>query len=231
MKQVVFSKNAGRMANSFLALLLLLMLVSCTKDDSQDAGIEYRIDETASGDSIYVEIPAFFSENENLQQSLHELEKETKKLRKIYEKAEKKGEFLDMRCYPAESDDFPQVTVVWCTIEKGTRLYDLVTLCADEKQGVSITCREALERTGLTGVELSLQVGELVQKSGMKGELSTTEMQGFRIDDGGSVSEIYMKVRMEVVNADTTVQEEHFFSFDPEKKALTKLSKKGFDIP
>lgn len=212
-------------------LFVLLSAAACRKKEAADAGIGIQIEETASEDGTLLQIPVFYSDEEGQQQSLRELEKETKKLRKICEKADRKGEHLEMRCYPAGDGDYPQVTVIWYIADESTRQYDLITLGTDEKEGLPITCREALERAGISGVDLTLQVGKLAQESGMRGEISTMEMQGFRIDGEGTVREVYMKLLMEIREEEETLYEEHFFSYDLEGGSLVKLSEKGYDVP
>jgi len=172
-----------------LLLLFLCILSSCKSTENTDAKIRIRLEEYSTGNGTSVQIPEFYSENEQLQQSIHELERETKKLRRIYEKAKKNKEHLEMRCYVSDTEGFPQVTVVWYTAEEDTRTYNLTTLCADEKEGLPVTCREALVRTGMRGVDLSLQVGKLAQEADLRGEISSMEMQGFRIDETGIVRE------------------------------------------
>lgn len=228
---MVKRKHPGRTAAAVILLLCLFLLVSCKKADSGDTGIEILIEETVSQDGTQVQIPVFHTENEKLQQSLRDLEKETRKLQKVYERAQKRGEHLEMRCYLCDTDHYPQVTVVWYTDGADTRLYNLVTLAVDEKEGLPVTCKEALERTGMSGVDLSLRVGKLAQEKKLRGEISTMEMQGFKLDEEGGVSEVYMKLEMGIKGEEETKTEEHFFSYDPKEESLVKLSEKGFDVP
>ena len=214
-----------------LLLLFLCTLSSCKSTDHADAGIRIRLEEYSTGNGTSVQIPEFYAENEQLQQSIHELERETKKLRRICEKAKKNNEHLEMQSYIRDTDGFPQVTVVWYTAEEDSRTYNLVTLCADEKEGIPITCREALVRTGMRGVDLSLQVGKLAQEADLGGELSSMEMQGFQIDETGIVREIYMKLLIRKEEGKEPVEEEHFFTFIPEEDRIMPLSEKGFDVP
>lgn len=212
-------------------LLCLCILTSCRKDQEGDSGISILVHEPGTKDGMAVQIPEFKSENEEVQKRLRELEKQTNLLWKIYEKEESRGSHMEMRCYTEEVKNYPQVTVVWFVAEEDIQTYNLVSLCADEKQGLPITCKEALEKTGMTGVDLSLRVGRLQKEMKIRGELSSTEMQGFRIDESGKVTEIYMKLIMKVVKGEQTIEEEHFFSYYPDEEKLVRLSERGFDIP
>ena len=224
-------KNRIKTVKWILLLLFLCILSSCKSTENTDAKIRIRLEEYSTGNGTSVQIPEFYSENEQLQQSIHELERETKKLRRIYEKAKKNKDHLEMRCYVSDTEGFPQVTVVWYTAEEDTRTYNLTTLCADEKEGLPVTCREALVRTGMRGVDLSLQVGKLAQEADLRGEISSMEMQGFRIDETGIVREIYMKLLIRIEEGEEQVEEEHYFSFIPEEDRIVNLSERGIDVP
>ncbi|MDO5131766.1 MAG: hypothetical protein Q4D81_02150 [Eubacteriales bacterium] len=177
------------------------------------------------------QIPSFVSKDEQVSRNLRDLEKQTKALRKIVDREQKKGTFLEMLSYPLDLKNYPQVTVVWKTQEDGSYLHNLVSLAADETEGQPITCKEALERTGMTGVDLSLQVGKLAMESGLRGDLTATEMQGFRIDENGEVVEIYMKLTTEVREDEDPRDEEHFFAYVLSEEKLEKLSERGFNVP
>lgn len=218
----------------FSIIFLLItssLLLSCNKTEAGNLNIEIRINERKTESGSMIQIPEFVSENEEVQKNLHDLEKDTKELEKIVEKEEKKGADMEMRCYTGGTENYPQVTVIWYVDEEGSRLYNLMTLGADKQAGEPITCKEALEKTELTGVDLSLQVGKLVQESSVRGELQTTEMQGFKIGDQGQVEEIYMKVTTMIEEEEEEIIEEHFFSYVLEEDRLIKLSDLGFDVP
>ena len=212
-------------------LLCLCALTSCRKEKDGNTGISILIHESVTKDGMAVQIPEFRSGSEEVQKQLRELEKQTNTLEKICEREESRGSHMEMRSYVDEVKNYPQVTVVWFVAEEDIHTYNLMSLCADEKQGLPITCKEALEMTGLTGVELSLRVGRLQKEMKIRGELSSTEMQGFRIDESGKVTEIYMKLTMKVEEEDQTIEEEHFFSYSPDEEKLVRLSERGFDIP
>ena len=214
----------------------LVFLISCKSSDEGEPGIRILISEQTMQDGTIIQIPEFKADREETQKNIRDLEKETKNLQKMVDKAQRRGKHMEMRCYLNEEKNYPQVTVVWYTSEEETRLYDLVTLGVDMREEVPITCKEALEKTGLTGVDLSLAVGRLAQESGIRGELTSTEMQGFRLDENGDVREIYMKLILETVTEngeqeEITTTEEQFFSYDPKENKLVRLSEEGFDIP
>ena len=217
----------------FFSVLLLCfcVLTSCRKEKDGDTGISILIHESETKDGMAVQIPEFRSGNEEVQKRLRELEKQTNMLQKTCEREESRGSHMEIRSYVDEVKNYPQVTVVWFVADKDIQTYNLISLCADEKQGLPVTCKEALEMTGLTGVDLSLRVGRLQKEMKIRGELSSTEMQGFRIDESGKVTEIYMKLIMKVTEGEQTIEEEHFFSYFPDEEKLVRLSERGFDIP
>lgn len=224
-------RNRNSLLFFSVILLCLCALTSCQKEKNGDTGISILIHESVTKDGMAVQIPAFRSGSEEVQKQLRELEKQTGLLEKICKREESRGSHMEMRSYVDEVRNYPQVTVVWFVAEEQIHSYNLVSLCADEKQGLPITCKEALEMTGLTGVELSLRVGRLQKEMKIRGELSSTEMQGFRIDENGKVTEIYMKLTMKVEEEGQTIEEEHFFSYFPDEEKLVPLSERGFDIP
>lgn len=237
MKEIIMHRSGRKRILSVLtAMIVLLFLVSCRGQDSRKSGIRIQISEETTKDGTLIQIPEFVSDNEEIMKNLRDLEKETKNLQKLVRKEQKKGTHMEMLSYLNEEENYPQVTVVWYLSEEDTRLYDLITLCADEREETPITCKEALEKTGMTGVDLSLNVGRLAQESGIRGELTSTEMQGFRIDKNGEVREIYMKLALETVQTDAkgeevTKTEEHFFSYFPQEEKLVRLSEQGIDVP
>ena len=83
----------------------------------------------------------------------------------------------------------------------------------------------------MTGVDLCLKVGKLFKESSERGELRSTEMQGFELGENGEVKEIYMKLTLAIEEEEEERIEEHFFSYIPEKDELVSLSEKGFDVP
>ena len=121
--------------------------------------------------------------------------------------------------------------MIWYVVEENSRFYNLITLGADRQACEPVTCKEALERTEMSGVDLSLKVGKLAQKSGIRGQLQKTEMQGFEIGEDGKVKEIYMKLTLEIEDEEEDILEEHFFSYILDSEELVSLSEKGYDIP
>ena len=218
----------------YTAVLLLIIssvLVSCKSVETKDSYIRIEVNETEAENGKAIQIPSFVSNNEEIQKKLRNLDKETEDLAKIVEKEQKKGSEIEMRSYVGGTKNYPQVTVVWYVVEENSRFYKLITLGADRQACEPITCKEALERTEMSGVDLSLKVGKLAQKSGIRGQLQKTEMQGFKIGEDGKVKEIYMKLTLEIEDEEEDILEEHFFSYILDSEELVSLSEKGFDIP
>ena len=218
----------------YTAVLLLIIssvLVSCKSVETKDSYIRIEVNETEAENGKVIQIPSFVSDNEEIQKKLRDLDKETEDLAKIVEKEQKKGSEIEMRSYVGGTKNYPQVTVVWYVIEENSRFYNLITLGADRQACEPLTCKEALERTEMSGVDLSLKVGKLAQKSGIRGQLQKTEMQGFKIGEDGKVKEIYMKLTLEIEDEEEDILEEHFFSYILDSEELVSLSEKGFDIP
>lgn len=100
---------------------------------------------------------------------------------------------------------------------------NLTTLAYDQDTDTAITSVEALESTGMTGVELSQEVESLYGQDNDASLLHSTEMQGFALDADGKVTEIYMKLEVE----DGTSEDGTkilFYLFDPDKESLTPLA-------
>ena len=207
------------------------VLVSCKSTAAKNPDIRIEVSESGTENGKVIQIPAFVSDNEEIQKELRNLDKETEDLEKIVEKEQKKGSEIEMRSYVGGTKNYPQVTVIWYTVEENSRLYNLITLGADRQTCEPITCKEALERTEMSGVDLSLKVGKLAQKSGIRGQLQKTEMQGFEIGEDGKVKDIYMKLTMEIEDEEEDIIEEHFFSYNLDSEELTGLSEKGYDVP
>ena len=199
----------------YTAVLLLMIssvLVSCKSAETKDPDIRIEVSESETENGKVIQIPSFVSDNEEIQKELRNLDKETEYLAKIAEKEQKKGSEVEMRSYVGGTKDYPQVTVIWYVVEENSRFYNLITLGADRQACEPVTCKEALERTEMSGVDLSLKVGKLAQKSGIRGQLQKTEMQGFEIGEDGKVKEIYMKLTLEIEDEEEDILEEHFFS-------------------
>lgn len=215
----------------FILLIISSALISCNSEETKNSYIKINVHEEKTSSGKEIQIPEFVSNNEEIQKNLRNLEKEIKELNKIVEKGQKKGTELEMRSYVGGTENYPQVTVVWYVDEEGERLYNLMTLGADTREGLPITCKEALLRTEMTGVDLSLKVGTLFNESGEKGKLQSTEMQGFKLGEDGEVEEIYMKLTLVREEDEEKITEEHFYSYIPDKEELIPLSGQGFDVP
>ena len=55
---------------------------------------------------------------------------------------------MEMLSYVNYVKGYPQVTVMWYILDDNTRIYNIMTLGADEKNSLPITSKEALEMTG-----------------------------------------------------------------------------------
>ncbi len=223
-------KKNIRFAVLFL-LLISSVLSSCKNPETKNSYIKIEIHEQQTANGNKIEIPEFVSNNEEIQKNLRNLEKETEELEKIVQKEQEKEADMEMRSYVSGTDNYPQVTVIWYVHEEESRFYNLMTLAADTREGQPITCKEALLRTEMSGVDLSLHVGKLFNESNVRGELQSTEMQGFELGENGEVKEIYMKLTLVTEENEEEKIEEHFYSYIPENDQLVSLSDKGFDIP
>lgn len=218
----------------FAAVILLLIssvLFSCKTTETKDSYIKIEVQEQHTQNGNVIQIPAFVTNNEEIRKNLRSLEREIKNLEKTVEKEQEKGTEMEMRSFVSGTDRYPQVTVIWYIDEDGFRQYNLMTLGADTPEGQPITCKEALLRTDMSGVDLSLKVGKLFHESNIRGELQSTEMQGFEIGESGEVKEIYMKLTLVIEEDGEEEIKEYFFSYIPESEQLVSLSEKGFDLP
>ena len=226
----VDNKKNNRFLPVFLLLICVLAVCSCGRSDSKDRSIKIRISEEETKDKTKIQIPEFYSKNQEVSRNLKELDKKKKNLEKIVEKEKAKGSNMEMLSFVSDVKGYPQVTVVWYILEQTSRTYNIMTLAADEKNALPITSKEALQMTNMTGVDLSLKVGKLTKESGIRGELLSTEMQGFRIDEDGAVKEIYMKLILGIKKGEETTEEQHFFSYVLDEGKLVKLSERGFEV-
>ena len=212
-------------------LLISSVLFSCKNPETKNSYIKIEVHEQQTQYGNVIQIPEFVTNNDEIQKNLRVLEREIKNLEKIVEKEQKNGAEMEMRSFVSGTDNYPQVTVIWYIDEEESRQYNLMTLGADTAEGQPITCKEALLMTNMSGVDLSLKVGKLFNESNVRGELQSTEMQGFEIGENGEVKEIYMKLTLVTEENDEEMIEEHFFSYIPGSDQLVSLSEKGFDLP
>lgn len=98
---------------------------------------------------------------------------------------------------------------------------NLCSLAYDIRSDEAITPVEALESTGMTGIELSQLVSDDFSQLGEEGELHSTDMQGFLLDEDGNVTKIYMKLE---TDRDEDEYEEEFFVVDPKTGTMSRLS-------
>ena len=238
MKRLRGFQVMDRVLAGVFILLLGLITVSCSKKDHSYQSIRVVVEDLQMEDGRSVQIPSFETDDERIQKNLRELERQKKNLQKVVEREQRKKNHLEMKCHLLEVKNYPQVTVVWKTEDKNIVSNNIMTLAADEKEGMPVTCKEALEKTGMSGVELSLRAGRLAKEKfaeeKIPGEISSTEMQGFLIDEEGRIREVYMKLTLEVENKEEnrqTKQEEHFFSYVLADEKIVRLSEKGFDVP
>lgn len=224
-----------RLPLMILCLLGMVFCSSCAGNKSSSKEIEIRLIQEEGKDGEVIQIPEFYSDDQEVMRKIRELEKKTNALHRIVEKEKKRGSHMEMRSYIHSVEGYPQVTVVWYVSEDTTRLYDMMTLAADEKNSEPVTCKEALEKTGLSGVDLSLKIGKLAGEAGIRGDLQTMEMQGFRLDEKGQVAQIFMKLTLKVTEGEEdNLQEhteEHYFSWVPGEDKLESMSGGEFAVP
>ncbi len=213
-------------------MCLMVFLSACRKETPADSFtfIEVGSYETDSktGEST-VEIPSFVSNDEQIQKDLKYLNDETDYLVKLYEKSKDKDLGLWIKSYPSEQNQIMQVTVCW--FEEHPILgndYNLMSLAYNAKTGEPITSKEALNMTGITGVDLTTNVVRCYQTIDETGKLDETEMQGFILDDQGNVSMILMKLSVETEEGE---YERHFYQYDFVNDQLTPVSELGYPLP
>lgn len=182
------------------------------QDDTGNGGTE----EGAAEEKL----PQFVTESGESTKALEDLNEELNTIRDRYEEIRKQddGTWMEIRSFVTQNDRYLQVTTAWNTYPTYGTQGDLMTLAYDKQTDTAIRCGDALVMTGLTGDQLSQDVNRAYVSSGMAGEVQYTGMEGFVLEEDGTVSEIYMKLRIKEEQAD--VPYEAFFSYDPVKQTI-----------
>ena len=136
-----------------------------------------------------------------------------KKLMMIHTDESTSDSYLQATYYQTE-----YVTTLTGRVKQTRNLCSLAYQIADD---TPITAVEALDSTGITGVELSQKVSDGYTALGLSGSLHSTNMQGFALDDDGNVTKIYMKLEIDDGGED---YDEAFYVFDPATETMTALS-------
>lgn len=166
--------------------------------------------------SNIVEIPQFVTESGESTKAMEELNAETEPLQELYAKVKEEDDgvsFVEIRSYIMPTTRFLQVTTTYCEYPTYGTWGDLMTLAYDTKTDTGITVRDALEMSGYTGDQLSTDVHSAFVKAGLEGDISSTDMQGFELDDEGNVTAIYMKLGVQTEDSDS--EYEAFYRFIP----------------
>lgn len=193
------------------------------KTVASESGVSLQIvTEKIGRDSA--ELPSFTAESEDQETlTLGILNVKCRRLRSRFEDSiQDDGSSLDIACYPVDSAPYLQVTAVMTDTRDELTTHELQTICYDPDSDDEITAADALSMAGYTGVQLSQTMGELFPSLGIEGNLTSTDMQGFRLSRDGSVDAFYMCLTAQ--DADESEDREYFFSFDPQTRSLTPLS-------
>ena len=156
-----------------------------------------------------VEIPQFVTESGESTRAMEDLNAETESLQELYEKVKEEDDgvsFVEIRSYIMPTTRFLQVTTTYCEYPTYGTWGDLMTLAYDTKTDTAITAREALEMSGYTGDQLSTSVHKAFVKAGLSGQIESTEMEGFELDDTGKVTAIYMKLGVRAEESDSSFE-------------------------
>lgn len=187
-----------------------------------------------------VEMPRFVSDTgkttpamDRLNREIDALEEEIRELREQQaEESEEAGEAnsgtgVQLRSYVHDGSRYLQLTVLVSPALSGedagetAQPYRLMTLAYDRQEDESILCRDALLLAGIGGDTLSINVNSAYVASGMPGAVEATDMQGFRLNEDGSVGRIYMQLRTR--EQDAELPEIKFYSYDPLHQSIRLL--------
>ncbi len=151
----------------------------------------------------------FVTESGESTRAMEDLNAETESLQELYEKVKEEDDgvsFVEIRSYIMPTTRFLQVTTTYCEYPTYGTWGDLMTLAYDTKTDTAITAREALEMSGYTGDQLSTSVHKAFVKAGLSGQIESTEMEGFELDDTGKVTAIYMKLGVRAEESDSSFE-------------------------
>lgn len=215
-----------------LIMTILISAVLCTAgcSEKQAADVEVQVVSYDANSGAIVDIPKFVQkdgDDSSVESRLNKLNGETDKLMNLFDDAQENDE-RRFECHVADTStkgSYVQTTCWWN--EQGSIMNDgtnLMTLAYDMDSNTAITCKEALKMTNLTGVDLVQSVADAYKKNIAKGQVISTDMQGFVISKKGNVTQIYMKL---MVRSETDgTEEEHFYSYHVKDNTLTPLNQK-----
>lgn len=204
-------------------VLTTLLAAGCAKKQTKDVEVQVISYDANSG--AIVDIPKFVQKNGEELSSLDKLNSETDKLMNLFDDAQENDE-RRFECHVVDTStkgSYVQTTCWWN--ELGSIMNDgtnLMTLAYDMGSDTAITCKEALKMTDLTGVDLVQKVTDAYKKDIGTGQVTGTDMQGFKISKKGKVTQIYMKLT--VLSETDGTEEEHFYSYHVKDGRLTPLN-------
>ncbi len=214
----------------FFLLGLVLALTGCEKKVSSNVFIEVKsLENDANTEEFTSDIPRFVSTDKDVQKELEYVNDELQNLEDTYYKSRDKELKMWIKSYLADTEQIQQVTVCW--FEEHPILgddYNMMSLAYNKKNGEIITSKEALELTGITGVDLTTNVAKLFKSLHTSLNLEETEMQGFLMDEEGNVTSIFMKL---VALNENDEYEQHFYQYDFNSDTLVPVSKSGYALP
>lgn len=205
--------------------LAALLAAGCAKKQTKD--VEVKVISYDANSGAIVDIPKFVQKNGEDLSSLDKLNSETDKLMNLFDDAQENEE-RRFECHVVDTStkgSYVQTTCWWN--ELGSIMNDgtnLMTLAYDMESDTAITCKEALKMTDLTGVDLVQKVTDAYKRDIGTGQVSGTDMQGFKISKKGKVTQIYMKLT--ILSETDGTEEEHFYSYHVKDSTLTPLNEK-----
>lgn len=188
-----------------LLLFLLPVLTACQADHVPLVSVEMIT--IGMEDEEAVKIPKFMTADGSDWRPVDDLNQQVLNLENLYlgARTDESHSFI-LKSYPASSNpDYLQVTIYTSESYDTTREDNLCSLVYDQDHGVIIRNQDALAMAEISGVQVSHAVGK-AYPSFRRGEdeLHSTEVQGFYIDEEGSVADFYVKLFI-----DTEISEEY----------------------
>lgn len=213
----------------------ILLMAGCGSRDrkAETAPAENAVAESAQirieTESENVQLPYFTNDADDPTPAMDELNEEVEEVRRDSEDARSKDDETYTVVTQADSGDrILQATMAmtddWITLTGRERTErNLKSLAYDKQTDTAITCVEALEQAGISGVSLSQSVEEALlalekTDASYQGNLRSTEMQGFTLDDAGNLQTIDMKLEIDTGEEDLS---QFFFVYNPADAALT----------
>lgn len=212
-------------AVGFLIVTICVVIGLCGCSNKKSSRISIELHKYTSSEGKDSEIPEFTSSSDEFSLQLELLNSETEYLVDLCEDPEKDTQVISD---VSDASRIAQVTSYWNEQKEEVTEWNLVSLAFDRESEEAINCRKALDMSGLTGVQLTMNVASIYKSTMGGGEVYSTEMQGFYLDPEGNVDQIYMKL---LIDQGDEEPEEHFYAYDLSKQTLTSLSEEGYDLP